>query len=103
MPSEALQGWGTRMPTARRQSPALARTPMESFSGARCPAGPGPTEQGNWGTVAAPRAAPRFFQFPVPASQMAAWSDLGTHTLWSDANLAPGRAPPPRPNHLPNW
>lgn len=28
---------------------------------------------------------------------------LGTHAFWSDANLAAGRAPPPGPNHLPNW
>lgn len=32
----------------------------------------GHSEQGNWGMVAAPWAAPQFFQFPMPAPQVAA-------------------------------
>lgn len=80
MPWETLRGRRPGTSTCRAQEPGLG-TPVESFSAQGCLAGPGHTEQGNWATVAAPRAAPRFFQFPMPASQVAAWSDLGTYAL----------------------
>ena len=38
--------------------------------------------------MAAPRGVPWFFQFPMPAPQVAAWDDSGTYALWRDANPA---------------
>lgn len=101
MPRETLWGWRARASTCLPawHTPGFG-TPVEISSGPTHLAGLYHSEQGNWGTVAAPWAVPQFFQFPIPAPQVAAWGDSGTDALWRDANPAPGRAPLLGPSHL---
>lgn len=64
-------------------------------------AGPGLSKQGNGGRVAAPRGVPWFFQFPMPAPQVAAWDDSGTYALWRDVTQIQWQSPSSRPSPLP--
>lgn len=84
-------------PPAWHESLALAHpgTPVWSVSGPSCLAGPGHSKRGNWGTAAAPRAVPRFFQFLMPAPQVAAWGDSGTATLRMMQVQPPAQPLPP--------
>ena len=51
--------------------------------------------------MAAPRGVPWFFQFPMPAPQVAAWDDSGTDALWRDVTQIQRQSPSSRPSPSP--
>lgn len=70
-------------------------------SGLNCLAGLGHSKQ-NWDTGAAARAVPWFFQFPMPAPQVAVQGDSGTDALCV-VLIQLLVEPLPRPSHLPGF
>lgn len=77
--------------------------PVECISGPNCLAGLGHSKP-NWGTGAAARAVPWFFQFLMPAPQVAVQGDSGTDALCV-ALIQLLVEPLPRPSSLsgPRW